>query len=72
MAAEHDKCVDKTAFYEAIDILKGQQKTKQSPITIFVEDKFYDKAKQYLESIIKDDLIVDQVQEDHVTFPLST
>ena len=48
MAAER---VDKTAFYEAVDSLKSQQKTKQSQIT-FVEDKFYDKAKHYLKSII--------------------
>ena len=66
MAAERVECVDKTAFYEAVDILKSQQKTKQSQITLFVEYKFYDKAKQYLKSIIEDDLIVDQVQEDRI------
>ena len=43
MAAERVECVDKTAFYEAVDVLKSQQKTKQSQITLFVEDKFYDK-----------------------------
>ena len=48
MAAER---VDKTAFYEAVDVLKSQQKTKQSQIT-FAEDKLYDKAKHYLKSII--------------------
>ena len=37
-----------------------------------MEDKFYDKAKQYLKSIIEDDLIVDQVQEDCITSPLLT
>ena len=37
-----------------------------------MEDKFYDKAKQYLKSIIEDDLILDQVQEDRITSLLST
>ena len=37
-----------------------------------MKDKFYDKAKQYLQSIIEDDLIVDQVQEDRTTSLLST
>ena len=72
MAAERVECINKTAFYEAVDVLKSQQKTKQSQITLFVKDKFYDKAKQYLQSIIEDDLIVDQVQEDHTTSLLST
>ena len=72
MAAERVECVNKTAFYEAVDVLKSQQKAKQSQITLFVEDKFYDKAKQYLKSIIEDDLIVDQVEEDRITSPLST
>ena len=61
MAAERVVCVDKTAFYEAVGVLKSQQKTKQSQITLFVEEKFYNKSKQYLKSIIEDDLIIDQV-----------
>ena len=61
MAAERVVCVDKTAFYEAVGVLKSRQKTKQSQITLFVEEKFYDKSKQYLKSIIEDDLIIDQV-----------
>ena len=69
MAAERVECINKTAFYEAVDVLKSQQKTKQS---LFVKDKFYNKAKQYLQSIIEDDLIVDQVQEDRTTSLLST
>ena len=72
MAAERVECINKTTFYEAVDVLKSQQKTKQSQITLFVKDKFYDKAKQYLQSIIEDDLIVDQVQEDRTTSLLST
>ena len=72
MAAERVQCVAKTAFYEAVDVLRSQQKTKQSQITLFVEDKFYNKAKQYLKSIIEDDLIVDQVQEDCIMSPLLT
>ena len=72
MAAERVECINKTAFYEAVDVLKSQQKTKQSQITLFVKDKFYNKAKQYLQSIIEDDLIVDQVQEDRTTSLLST
>ena len=72
MAAECVECVDKTAFYEAADVLKSQQKTKQSQITLFLEDKFYDKAKQYLKSIIEDDFNVGQLQEDRITSPLST
>lgn len=60
------------AFYEAVDVLKSQQKTKQSQITLFVEDKFYNKAKQYLKSITEDDLNVDQVQEDRLMSPQST
>ena len=72
MAAERVECINKTAFYEAVDVLKSQQKTKQSQITLFVKDKFYNKAKQYLQSIIEDDLIVDQVQEDRTTSLLLT
>ncbi|KAM7437341.1 hypothetical protein ABFA07_012979 [Porites harrisoni] len=72
MAAERVECINKTAFYEAVDVLKSQQKTKQSQITLFVKDKFYNKAKQYIQSIIEDDLIVDQVQEDRTTSLLST
>ena len=72
MAAERVECINKTAFYEAVDVLKSQQKTKQSQITLFVKDKFYNNAKQYLQSIIEDDLIVDQVQEDRTTSLLST
>ena len=70
MAAERVVCVDKTAFYEAVDVLKSQQKTKQSQITLFVEEKFYDKSKQYLKSIIEDDLIIDQVTLRTVSFDL--
>ena len=61
MAAERVVCVDKTTIYEAEDVLKSQQKTKQSQITLFVKEKFYDKSKQYLKSIIEDDLIIGQV-----------
>ena len=72
MAAEHVECVDKSAFYEAVDVLKSQQKTNQSQITLFVEDNFYDRAKQYLKSTIEDDFEVAQLQEDRITSPLST
>lgn len=37
-----------------------------------MEDKFYDKAKHYLKSIIEDDLNIDQVQGDSITSPLMT
>ena len=70
MAAERVVCVDKTTFYEAVDVLKSQQKTKQSQITLFVEEKFYDKSKQYLKLIIEDDLIIEQVTLRAVSFDL--
>lgn len=37
-----------------------------------MEDKFYDKAKHYLKSIIADDLNIEQVQGDSITSPLTT
>ena len=69
MAAERVVCVDKTAFYEAVDVLKSQQRTKQSQITLFVEEKFY-KSKQYLKSVTEDDLIIEQVTLRAVSFDL--
>ena len=35
-------------FLKEIESLKGLQKTKQSPINLFVSDEFYAKAKSYL------------------------
>ena len=38
----------KQAFYERSDTLKSRQLTKESRITLFVEDTFFNKAKAYL------------------------
>ena len=35
-------CVNKTDFYEAIDKLKETQTNKSSPLTLFLDQTFYD------------------------------
>ena len=44
----NEPCVSKQTFYEQLDTLKSKQPTKESQITLFVEDAFFDKAKAYL------------------------
>ena len=41
-------CVNETDFYREIEKLKSKLKTKDSPITFYLDDDFYDKAKTFL------------------------
>ena len=40
--------VSQEEFYKEVEELKRQQKTKDSKITLYLEDNFYDKAKCFL------------------------
>ena len=44
----HVLCVPREIFYEQLDALKNKQAKKESRITLFIEDSFFDKAKAYL------------------------
>ena len=44
----HVPCVPREIFYEQLDALKNKQAKKESQITLFIEDSFFDKAKGYL------------------------
>ena len=35
-------------FYREVDQLKGKLKTKDSKITLYIEDSFYEKARNFL------------------------
>ena len=49
MAEASDKpCVSKETFYKPSDSLKSKQVKKESKITLFIEDAFFDEAKVYL------------------------
>ena len=41
-------CVNGADFYREIEQLKTQLKTKDSRITFYLDDDFYDKAKTFL------------------------
>ena len=57
MAKEsNEPCVSKQTFYEHLDTLKSKQLTKQSQITLFVEDAFFDKVKAFLKYEAEDQL----------------
>ena len=43
-----EPCVSKEAFYKHLDTLKSKQLRKESQVTLFIEDAFFDKAKAYL------------------------
>ena len=45
---EESYCVNKAEFYQQIEQLKRQQKTKDSRITCYLEDDLFDKAKHFL------------------------
>ena len=42
-------CVRKDTFYEKLDALKSSKK-KESKLTVFIDDQFYDKAKTWLKN----------------------
>ena len=44
------ECVSKDAFYQKLEALKQNQRRKTSLITLFIEDQFYDSAKEFLKS----------------------
>ena len=49
MAKPSDEpCVPREMFYKHLDTLKSKQVKKESQITLFIEDAFFDKAKAYL------------------------
>ena len=41
-------CVNETDFYREIEKLKSKLKTKDCPITFYLDDDFYDKARIFL------------------------
>ena len=47
----HVPCVPREIFYKQLDALKNKQAKKESQITLFIEDSFFDKAKAYLNLI---------------------
>ena len=46
-------CVCQEDFYREVDQLKGKLKTKDSKITLYIEDSFYEKAKNFLKQKIE-------------------
>ena len=56
LTASHVDCVNKTDFYEAINKLKETQTNKSSPLTLFLDQTFYDKAKAYLKATTEENL----------------
>ena len=42
------KCFSKETFYQNISALKEKQVQKDSPITVYIADEFFHKAKAYL------------------------
>ena len=53
-------CVSQEDFYKEVEELKSQQKTKDSKITLYLEDSFYDKAKSFLKEKIAKQLELSQ------------
>ena len=43
-------CVSKEAFYKELETYKQNQKRNSSQTTLFIEDKFYDSAKEFVKS----------------------
>ena len=48
MTEENDSCVDRKIFYKQLESMKASKKGKASNLTVFVNDEFYDRAKQWL------------------------
>lgn len=46
--ADLQHCVSQEDFYQEVEEMKKQLKTKDSPLTLYLEDNFYDKAKNFL------------------------
>ena len=44
------ECVSKKAFYKQLQTNIQSQKRNTSQITLFIEDEFYDSAKQFLKT----------------------
>ena len=44
------ECVSKEAFYKELETYKQNQKRNSSQIALFIEDEFYDSAKEFLKS----------------------
>jgi len=47
-------CVRKDTFYEKLDALKSSKK-KESKLTVFIDDQFCDKAKNWLKNDSKNE-----------------
>ena len=62
-SAEREVCVDKEGFYKTVEEIKAKQKTKDSPITLFVDDKFYNRAKHFLKAKVEDEQALAEVRE---------
>ena len=61
-SAEREVCVDKEAFYKTVEEIKAKQKTKDSQITLFVDDKFYNRAKHFLKAKVEDEQALAEVR----------
>ena len=56
-------CVSQEDFYKEVEELKRQQKTKDSKITLYLEDNFYEKAKSFFKEKMVNQL--EFSQNDH-------
>ena len=56
------ECVSKEAFYKELETYKQNQKRNSSQITLFIEDEFYDSAKEFLKSQAERTLSVTPIQ----------
>ena len=45
MVVKVDNCVAEELFYEKLELLKSSRKGKESNLTVFINDEFYDRAK---------------------------
>lgn len=60
-------CVNKKTFYRSLEELKSKQKTSASLITLYIDDEFYNRAKDYLKSKVEDG--VEEAMETEVHKP---
>ena len=52
MAEKTASCVEESLFYEKLESLKASRKGKQSDLTVFLNDEFYDRAiKEWLTTV---------------------
>ena len=66
---DSNNCVDEEQFYREVEQLKSQLKTKDSKITCYLENEFYDKAKNFLREKTQKQL---GLTNDHRSEPCGT